>query len=147
MSKIKHVKGRQVFDSRGNPTVEAEVFSENGSALAIVPSGASTGTHEAFELRDKNNMLIDVDKNIGFNFAIISKDNNLDHLGDGTLRRLKEINCKFLTNIQEIHLDSNLTEALTSGDIIVRPDMKIFGVSSEKLSIEQMCQDLLSQIT
>tara|TARA_Y100001970_G_scaffold170364_1_gene208182 strand:- start:1595 stop:2791 length:1197 start_codon:yes stop_codon:yes gene_type:complete len=55
MAKIKNIKGRQVFDSRGNPTVEAEVFSEKGSALAIVPSGASTGTHEAFELRDKNN--------------------------------------------------------------------------------------------
>ena len=54
MAKIKKVKGRQVFDSRGNPTVEAEVFSENTSALAIVPSGASTGTHEAYELRDKD---------------------------------------------------------------------------------------------
>ncbi len=55
MAKIKKIKGRQVFDSRGNPTVEAEVFSDNGSATAIVPSGASTGTHEAFELRDKEN--------------------------------------------------------------------------------------------
>ena len=36
-------------------TVEAEVFTENGSSLAIVPSGASTGTHEVFELRDKEN--------------------------------------------------------------------------------------------
>ena len=56
MAKIKKIKGRQVFDSRGNPTVEAEVFSEDGSsASAIVPSGASTGTHEAYELRDKDN--------------------------------------------------------------------------------------------
>ena len=55
MVKIKNIKGRQVFDSRGNPTLEAEVFSENGSAFSIVPSGASTGTHEAFELRDKDN--------------------------------------------------------------------------------------------
>ena len=56
MSKINKIKGRQVFDSRGNPTVEAEIFSDSGnSALAIVPSGASTGTHEAFELRDKDN--------------------------------------------------------------------------------------------
>ena len=55
MVKIKNIKGRQVFDSRGNPTIEAEVFSENGSAFSIVPSGASTGTHEAFELRDKDN--------------------------------------------------------------------------------------------
>ena len=53
MAKIKSIKGRQVFDSRGNPTVEAEIFSNDGHcALAIVPSGASTGTHEAFELRD-----------------------------------------------------------------------------------------------
>ena len=55
MSKILKVKGRQVFDSRGNPTVEAEVFVKNYSAKAICPSGASTGTYEAFEKRDKNN--------------------------------------------------------------------------------------------
>ena len=55
MGKIKNVKGRQVFDSRGNPTVEAEVFLDNGiSATAISPSGASTGAFEAYELRDKN---------------------------------------------------------------------------------------------
>ena len=56
MAKIKKIKGRQVFDSRGNPTVEAEIYSDNGNhALAIIPSGASTGTYEAFELRDKEN--------------------------------------------------------------------------------------------
>ena len=56
MAKIKKIKGRQVFDSRGNPTVEAEVYSDKGNhALAIIPSGASTGTYEAFELRDKEN--------------------------------------------------------------------------------------------
>ena len=56
MAKIINIKGRQVFDSRGNPTVEAEVFSDDGhKASALVPSGASTGTHEAFELRDKEN--------------------------------------------------------------------------------------------
>ena len=55
MAKIKSIKGRQVFDSRGNPTVEAEVFLENNiSATAISPSGASTGAFEAHELRDKN---------------------------------------------------------------------------------------------
>ena len=55
MSKIFKVKGRQVFDSRGNPTVEAEVFTKNKSAKAICPSGASTGTYEAFEKRDTKN--------------------------------------------------------------------------------------------
>ena len=55
MSKILNVKARQVFDSRGNPTIEAEVFTNNISASAICPSGASTGTYEAFEKRDQNN--------------------------------------------------------------------------------------------
>ena len=55
MSKILKIKARQVFDSRGNPTIEAEVYSNNLSASAICPSGASTGTYEAFEKRDKNN--------------------------------------------------------------------------------------------
>ena len=50
MSKILKVKARQVFDSRGNPTVEAEVYVKNKSAKAICPSGASTGTYEAYEL-------------------------------------------------------------------------------------------------
>ncbi len=53
MTKIADVKGRQVLDSRGNPTVEVDVTLESGSfGRAIVPSGASTGVHEAVELRD-----------------------------------------------------------------------------------------------
>ena len=56
MSKIIKIKGRQVFDSRGNPTVEAEVYLDNGmSAISISPSGASTGAFEACELRDGDN--------------------------------------------------------------------------------------------
>ena len=81
MSKIKKIKGRQVFDSRGNPTVEAEVFSDNGSSIAVVPSGASTGTYEAFELRDKENK---------------------DYLGKGVLKAVENINgpiSKALINI------------------------------------------------
>ena len=53
MSEIVHVHGRQVLDSRGNPTVEVEVGLESGAfGSAAVPSGASTGEHEAVELRD-----------------------------------------------------------------------------------------------
>ncbi len=55
MSTIANVRGRQILDSRGNPTVEVEVTLEDGvMARAAVPSGASTGTHEAVELRDGN---------------------------------------------------------------------------------------------
>src|SRR5277367_2248187 len=53
MSRIAAVHGRQVVDSRGNPTVEVEVSLESGAiGRAAVPSGASTGVHEAVELRD-----------------------------------------------------------------------------------------------
>ena len=53
MSEIEHVVGREVLDSRGNPTVEVEVVLATGArGRAIVPSGASTGEHEAVELRD-----------------------------------------------------------------------------------------------
>ncbi|MBB1564833.1 phosphopyruvate hydratase [Candidatus Gracilibacteria bacterium] len=52
MYTIKNVYAREVLDSRGNPTVEVEITLENGFGRAIVPSGASTGVHEALELRD-----------------------------------------------------------------------------------------------
>ena len=53
MSIILSVHARQIFDSRGNPTVEVDVITENGVlGRAVVPSGASTGEHEAVELRD-----------------------------------------------------------------------------------------------
>jgi enolase len=53
MSFITHVHARQILDSRGNPTVEAEVYTDSGAmGRAAVPSGASTGIHEAVELRD-----------------------------------------------------------------------------------------------
>ena len=77
MSKIIKVKARQVFDSRGNPTIEAEVFTKNNSAKAICPSGASTGTYEAFEKRDKNNK---------------------KYLGKSVLNAIKLINSKILKN-------------------------------------------------
>src|SRR5712672_3708806 len=52
-SKIASVHGREIIDSRGNPTVEADVILEGGAlGRAAVPSGASTGEHEAIELRD-----------------------------------------------------------------------------------------------
>jgi len=82
MAKIKSIKGRQVFDSRGNPTVEAEIHTSDGHySSAIVPSGASTGTHEAFELRDKSNK---------------------DYLGKSVFKAIENINgpiSKSLTNL------------------------------------------------
>ena len=53
MAKISRIIGREIIDSRGNPTVEAEVYLEGGRMVcAAAPSGASTGSREALELRD-----------------------------------------------------------------------------------------------
>ena len=56
--KIKDIKARQVFDSRGNPTVEVDVFSNSLFSRASIPSGASTGKYEAIEIRDGGDMLM-----------------------------------------------------------------------------------------
>ena len=72
MSKINKVHARQVFDSRGNPTVEAEVILENNiKASSIVPSGASTGAFEAHELRDN-------DKNIFLGKSVYKAVKNIN---------------------------------------------------------------------
>lgn len=49
---VTKVHARQIFDSRGNPTVEVDLYTEKGLFRAAVPSGASTGVHEALEMRD-----------------------------------------------------------------------------------------------
>ena len=88
MSKIKYVKGRQVFDSRGNPTVEAEIILENGLiGRSIVPSGASTGRYEAHELRDKNKdylnkSVFDAVNNINNKISKSLTNKNSTHQGD-----------------------------------------------------------------
>ncbi len=73
MSIIIDIRARQIFDSRGNPTVEVDVITENGIlGRAAVPSGASTGEHEAVELRDGGD----------------------DYLGKGVLRAVENVNGK-----------------------------------------------------
>ena len=101
MVKIKKIKGRQVFDSRGNPTVEAEVFSDEGyHATAIVPSGASTGTHEAFELRDKENK----------NYLGKSVFKAVENINGSIAKSLKEISVKDQKKIDKILIDLDGTE-------------------------------------
>ena len=93
MAKIIKVIGRQVFDSRGNPTVEAEVFLNNKTkASAIAPSGASTGAFEAYELRDNNKnyflgkSVLNAVKNIN---TIINK--NLKNTDSGNQKKIDQI--------------------------------------------------------
>ena len=101
MAKIKIVKGRQVFDSRGNPTVEAEVFLENNiSATAISPSGASTGAFEAHELRDQ-----DESKFLGksVNFAV-------ENINKKISSRLKGLESDDQKNIDKVLIDLDGSE-------------------------------------
>jgi len=96
MAKIKSIKGRQVFDSRGNPTVEAEVFLENNiSATAISPSGASTGAFEAHELRDK-----DINKFFGK-----SVNNAVENINNQISRKLRGLDSDDQENIDKVLLD------------------------------------------
>ena len=73
MSKITKVVSRQIFDSRGIPTIETEIFCGKVSSKAICPSGASTGSYEAFEKRDVTNK-----KYLGKSvFSAVSNVNNI----------------------------------------------------------------------
>src|SRR5258708_6893627 len=95
--KIKHNTARQILDSRGNPTVEADVILENGIlGRAAVPSGASTGTNEALELRDGDK----------------SK-----YLGKGVLKAVQNVNTKIVFPVGKY----NLTPKPPDKDFI--PDM------------------------
>ncbi|VVB75820.1 Enolase [uncultured archaeon] len=73
MAKILNVKAREILDSRGNPTVECDVITENGLFRAAVPSGASTGIYEALELRDGD---------------------KLRYMGKGVLKAVENVNKK-----------------------------------------------------
>ncbi len=84
---IRKIRGREVLDSRGNPTVEVELRTSKCIARAIVPSGASTGIHEALELRDGQ-------KNRFFGKGVLNAVNNVNVLG-------KQITNKKIT-VQEI---------------------------------------------
>ena len=85
MSKIINIKARQIFDSRGNPTIESEIQLEDGSkATAIVPSGASVGTYEAFELRDIENK---------------------KYLGKSVLKAIEKVNVEICKELKGFNID------------------------------------------
>jgi enolase len=89
MSEITSIKAREVLDSRGNPTVEVDVTTENGVFRAMTPSGASAGSHEALELRDGDKSR---------------------YLGMGTLKAVENVNKKIAPKL--IGLDCNHQETI-----------------------------------
>jgi enolase len=93
MSLIESIHARQILDSRGNPTIEVDVFTENGAfGRAAVPSGASTGTHEAVELRDGDKKR---------------------YLGKGVLKAIENVNSKIAEEIVGFSVyDQNLIDKI-----------------------------------
>ena len=93
MSKITKVHARQVFDSRGNPTIEAEITLENNiKAFSIVPSGASTGAFEAHELRDN-------DKDYFLGKSVVKAVNNVNTIISPKIINQDPINQKKIDDI------------------------------------------------
>ena len=84
MGLIEHVHSRQILDSRGNPTLEVDVYTSSGGfGRAAVPSGASTGIHEAVELRD-------ADKGI--------------YMGKGVLKAVNNVNTSIAKELRGYHI-------------------------------------------
>ena len=101
-TKIARIAGRQILDSRGNPTVEADVILEDGSrGRAAVPSGASTGEHEALELRDAD---------------------RTRYLGKGVLRAVQNIQ----TTLSQVIVGLLATDQVTLDRRMIEADTKVY---------------------
>ena len=123
MSKINKIVARQVFDSRGNPTIEVEVYANNTSAKAICPSGASTGSFEAYEKRDFKNK-----KYLGKSvYGAISSINNI------IAKKLKNTdvhNQEFVDNLL-IRLDGTKQKKKLGANAILAVSMSVKKLSAK----------------
>ena len=99
MTPIKSIKAREILDSRGNPTIEVTIHTSSAIGIAAVPSGASTGTHEALELRDGGNRY----HGLGVQKAI----HNVEKI---IAPKLKGINCQDQKKIDQLMIKLDNTE-------------------------------------
>ena len=98
--KIRKIKAREVLDSRGNPTIEVGLKTEDCCAKAIVPSGASTGIHEALELRDN-------DKKRYHGKGVLKAVNNVNKI---ISKKLIGLDCRKQREIDNILIELDGTE-------------------------------------
>ncbi|MBE7412937.1 MAG: phosphopyruvate hydratase [Leptospiraceae bacterium] len=109
-SKIKSVKAREIMDSRGNPTVEVDIFLEDGSfGRAAVPSGASTGEYEAVELRD---------------------DDKKRYLGKGVLKAVSNVNDKLSKSVIGLNATDQIKVDQAMIDLDGTPNKKNLGANA-----------------
>ena len=109
MSKISKIFARQIFDSRGNPTIEVDVVTENGFlGRAAVPSGASTGVHEAVELRDGGK----------------------DYMGKGVLKAVENVNNKIASTLLGVSVFEQETIDQIMIDLDGTPNKSLLGANA-----------------
>ncbi|MEL0232519.1 MAG: phosphopyruvate hydratase, partial [Hyphomicrobiales bacterium] len=128
MNCISNLTGRFIFDSRGIPTVEAEVTLNNGlSAIASVPSGASTGSKEAVELRDQDNNL--------YNGKSVSKA--VENINTKIFELLVGLNPLDQNEIDRllIELDGTKNKGNLGANAILAVSMAVCRVSANSLSL------------
>ena len=127
MSKIRKIVAREVLDSRGNPTIEADVFTEKLFASAIVPSGASTGTHEALELRDG-------DKSRYNGKGVLKAVDNVNKI---ISKKIIGLNCENQAHIDKLMIDLDGTEnkSKLGGNAILGVSMAVCKAASLEKNI------------
>lgn len=124
MSQIVYIKGREVLDSRGNPTVEAEVFTASGAfGKGIVPSGASTGVHEAVELRDEDKSRF---------------------LGKGVLHAVRNVNTTIFEALKGVEVDDQQTIDRIMIELDKTPNKMSLGANAI-LAVSMACAQAAAQ--
>lgn len=139
MSKITKVWGRQILDSRGNPTIEADVWTEDGSlGRACVPSGASTGSREALELRDG-------DKNYYLGKSVLKAIGNINKTIAPTLIG-KEVTEQKNLDLSMIELDGTENKEKLGANAILAVSMAICraGALDKKMPLYQYMGEFLN---
>ncbi len=125
MTKIVSIHARQILDSRGNPTVEADVTTENGViGRAAVPSGASTGKHEAVELRDG-------DKNVYVGKGVLKAVNNVNTLISDELKGMS-VNEQALIDKAMIELDGTENKSKLGANAMLAVSMAVANAAAQE---------------
>ena len=136
MSKIKRVVAREVLDSRGNPTLEVNVLTDNAMAKSFVPSGASTGKHEALELRDG-------DKNRYSGKGVLKA---VDNVNTVISKKVIGMDCKNQKKIDDvmIKLDGTENKSNLGGNAILGVSMAVCkaGAFHENLQLYEYIQKI-----
>ncbi|ARC53728.1 phosphopyruvate hydratase [Candidatus Riesia pediculicola] len=138
MSKIVKVIGREIIDSRGNPTVEAEVHTKNNFGIASVPSGASKGSREALELRD-------LDKNRFLGMGVLKAIHNINYDISQSLIGLDVFDQSLIDDTM-IHLDGTENKSKLGSNSILAVSLASMKVAAleEKIPLYQYVSKLFN---